>query len=99
MIFDLKLDILYLRDCDDRVEAWPGSGLGWAGLGRRWEVSSICIFFLLCPEPRRQAGELLHTWGLVLVWAAATIFCNELAGERPPAAASFVEKQTIFVSD
>ena len=33
MIFDLKLDILYLRDCDDRVEAWPGSGLGWAGLG------------------------------------------------------------------
>ena len=62
MIFDLKPGILYLRDCDDRVEAWPGLGLGWAGLGRRWEVSSICIFFLLCPEPRRQAGELLHTW-------------------------------------
>ena len=59
MIFDLKLDILYLRDCDDRVEAWLGlgwAGLGWAWLGRRWEVSSICIFFLLCPEPRRQAG-------------------------------------------
>ena len=64
MIFDLKLDILYLRDCDDRVEAWlglawagldwAGLGLGWAGLGRRWEVSSICIFLLLCPEPRRQ---------------------------------------------
>ena len=33
MIFDLKPGILYLRDCDDRVEAWPGSGLGWAGLG------------------------------------------------------------------
>ena len=31
MIFDLKPGILYLRDCDDRVEAWPGSGLGWAG--------------------------------------------------------------------
>ena len=36
MIFDLKPGILYLRDCDDRVEAWPGSGLGWAGLGWVW---------------------------------------------------------------
>ena len=26
MIFDLKLDILYLRDCDDRVEC---GGLAW----------------------------------------------------------------------
>ena len=39
MIFDLKLDILYLRDCDDRVEAWLGlawAGLAWAGLGLGW---------------------------------------------------------------
>ena len=68
MIFDLKPGILYLRDCDDRVEAWPGSGLGLTGLG--WAGQEMgsefnLYIFLLCPEPRRQAGELLHTWCLV----------------------------------